>query len=398
MAVRTFFFLMSLLLPFFAVGSPAAANETATKAPLIIVINADFSTVAVEGGNAIAQGVQLAVNELNQAGGILGRPLQVIHKDHRGNPGRGLANLQSLVKLDNLLAVMGGVHTPVAIAELGTVHQHDLLYLSPWAAGTPLVDNGFEPNNVFRVSIRDSEAAEVLIRHAKAMGHQRIALALERTGWGRSNVTSLTQAAQQQGIEIVKITWINWQQSTFLQDAQAIADSAATAVILVANAPEGATITRALHQVMGDNMPVISHWGIGSGNFKNLVGSSILASMDISVIQTFSFLHQTHARAQHLYQAYAQAYGPVAHKHVVPAVVGLAHAYDLVHLLALAAKQAGTTEAANLRVALEQLPPYQGAVKTYAPAFSHARHDALWADDYFMAKLDKNGHLIPIQR
>lgn len=76
----------------------------------------------------------------------------------------------------------------------------------------------------------------------------------------------------------------------------------------------------------------------------------------------------------------------------------MAHAYDLVHMLARAARQAGATDTDSLRAALESLPTFDGAVKQYNPAFSAKRHDALWADDYFMASYNKDGNLIPITR
>ena len=67
------------------------------------------------------------------------------------------------------------------------------------------------------------------------------------------------------------------------------------------------------------------------------------------------------------------------------APVGTANAYDAMHVLALAIAQAGSTDADALRTALEDLKtPYEGLIKTYAPAFTHDNHDALGPDDYVM--------------
>ncbi|WP_232364992.1 ABC transporter substrate-binding protein [Salinimonas marina] len=377
--------------------SGTAAVAKPETDPLLIAIDADFSTVAVEGGDAIAKGVALAVAQVNREGGLLGRHLQVVHKDHRGNPARGVANIRSLAQLDNLLAVVGGIHTPVAIAELPAIHQHNLLYLGAWAAGTAVVENNFDPGNVFRVSIRDSEAATVLVKHAKARGFKRVALALERTGWGRSNLDSITQAAQRHNISIEKVTWINWQQKSFEEAAASIESARVDAVIMVANAPEGAVITNAIYQTFGASLPIIAHWGIASGNFVTSVATDILQQMDIGVIQTFSFLYQNNPAAARLYKDYQSAYGKTA-PDGIPAVVGLAHAYDLVQLLALAVKQANSVKVADIRQAMENLPETQGVVKLYNPAFTSTRHDALWAEDYFMARFNDNGNLIPMMR
>ena len=395
MRVQTIFILWLIIVGMAPFSGQVHAKPDDT--PLLIAIDADFSTVAVEGGNAIARGVELAVADINKAGGLMGRQVQIVHKDHRGNPARGVANIKKLAELDNLIAVVGGIHTPVAIAELPYIHRHNILYLGPWAAGTPLVENDFSPNNVFRVSIRDSEAGSVLIKHAKAQGYKTVALVLERTGWGRSNLTSLKAAAAQQGVNIQKVTWINWHQTNFSADAQSIQQAKVDAVILVTNAPEGAVAINALYQTSEKPLPVIAHWGIGSGNFVKLIGMDMLAKLDISVIQTFSFLYQNNPVAAKLFKDYQQAYGETS-KDSVSAVVGTAHAYDLVSMLAIAVRQAESIELNKVRHALENFPPINGAVKRYMPAFTQSRHDALWADDYFMAQFDNNGNLIPITR
>jgi len=167
----------------------------------VIGLDADMSAVAASGGQAIKQGALIAIEEINKKGGVLGRELQLKVLDHRGNPSRGIDNIIRFSKEPNLLAVIGGVHTPVALAELETIHQHKILYLDPWAAGTAIVDNGYEPSFVFRVSVRDEHAGSVLVKAAKSKGAKNVGLLLERTGWGRSNEASMKQAAKKQGVK-----------------------------------------------------------------------------------------------------------------------------------------------------------------------------------------------------
>ena len=156
-------------------------------------------------------------------------------------------------------------------------------------------------------------------------------------------------------------------------------------------------IVKALYESEGERLPVIAHWGIASGDFVQRVGPDLLEDMDIAVIQTFSFLHQNNPIAAKLLKQFRATFGSTDAASI-PAVVGVAHAYDLVHMLAQAAKQAGATDTESLRTALENLPAFNGAVKKYTPPFTADRHDALWADDYFMASYNKDGNLIPIKR
>ena len=369
-----------------------SCRADSTQEPLIIGIDADLSAVAVEGGVAITRGVELAVEEINANGGILGRKLKVIAKDHRGNPARGIYNIEQFAKMPNLLAVVGGVHTPVVLAEIDIIHNENILMLVPWAAGTPIIDNEYSPNNVFRVSVRDAEAAPLLINFAKSKGLSNVALVLERTGWGRSNLESLTKAAQEQGVNISATHWINWQQKSFSEDIAAIKDAKADGIILVTNVPEGSVILNALAEQGLSSLPVIAHWGIASGQLASELANPI-SHHNISVLQTFHFHHQKNDKAKQLLEAYYDKYGLIDAA-AIEGVTGLAHAYDLVHLIAVAADKAGSTQINELRSALESLENIQGAVKYYEEPFTKERHDALWSKDYFMTKFNDKGNLV----
>ncbi|MDO6565601.1 ABC transporter substrate-binding protein [Alteromonas sp. 1_MG-2023] len=381
----TFWLLTSITLSFHTNGNEASS-------PLYIGIDADFSAVAVDGGIAIKQGVELAVDEINKNGGLLGRELAIVSKDHRGNPARGIHNIKQFAANKDVIAVIAGVHTPVALAELEIIHELNLLFLVPWAAGTQVVDNQYKPNNVFRVSVRDAEAGKVLIQHAASRGFKSVALVLERTGWGRSNELSLTQAASEMGITITTIRWVNWQQKVFEEDISAIKSDKAEAIILVSNAPEGAVVINELAAQNLTKLPVISHWGIASGNFIERLNVEP-HSLDLSVLQTFHFDHQKHVQAQQLLETYHEKYGLID-PNAIPAVTGIAHAYDLVNMLAVAIVKAGTTDVDALRNTLEDLGTFEGVLKTYQPAFTPTQHDALMAKDYFMSSFDNKGNLV----
>ena len=213
---------------------------------LYIGLDADMSAVAKGGGIAIQRGAEIAIDEINQTGGLLGHKLALIVKDHRGNPARGIANINDYAKHENLLAILGGVHTPVALKELPEIHKYNLIYLDPWAAGTAIVDNNFKPNYVFRVSVRDKEAGKVFINYAKQIGVSKIGLLLEQTAWGRSNEKSITEFSSKSGVEILGTQWFNWGQKSFEQEISDLKKLGIDSIILVANTPEGAEIVNYL--------------------------------------------------------------------------------------------------------------------------------------------------------
>lgn len=243
--------------------------------PILVGINADMTTVDAESGVAIQRGAQVALAEINAAGGVLGRPLQLRVLNHRRNPARGIANIERFAADPQVVAVLGGKHTPVVLAELPQVHAAGLPYLIPWAAGTPIIDNGYEPNYVFRLSVRDADAGAFLLSHARQLGFDQVGLLLEQTGWGRSNGDALEAAAEASGSRITHTEWFNWGQRDFAPALTRLRESGAAVILFVGNAPDGVTLVKAMLDLPEDErLPVVSHWGIAGGRIHRAAGRS----------------------------------------------------------------------------------------------------------------------------
>jgi branched-chain amino acid transport system substrate-binding protein len=364
--------------------------HVASASPWVIGIDADLSSVAKAGGVAISQGAQLAIDEINASGGILGEQVVLVAKDHRGNPARGISNLKAFSKNERFLAVIGGVHTPVALAELPLIHEKSLIYLGPWAAGTPVIRNGYEPNFAFRLSVRDEWAGGVILSKAKQKGCQSVTLFLEQTGWGRSNEKSMTKASAAQNLPIKGIEWFNWNSPILDKIVAKTVTDGTECIALVANTPEGAEIINALAKVDTDKRPkVFSHWGITGGDFTKKVGLDNLSNVELYYLQTLAFSSPKTLVGEHLKNTFEKKYG----KHLGHnAFNGVAHAYDLVHLLALAVKQSGSADSIKVRHALENLGTFKGAMKTYNKPFTATQHEALSQSDYIMLEFNKQGY------
>ena len=80
---------------------------------------------------------------------------------------------------------------------------------------------------------------------------------------------------------------------------------------------------------------------------------------------------------------------------VTPAV-GIANAYDAMHLSALAIAKAGSTEGPKVREGFYAIDTYDGLIKTYTKPFSPDKHDALGPEDYLFTQFI-DGKIIPIK-
>ncbi len=234
------------------------------------------------------------------------------------------------------MAVFGGISSPVALSELGIIHDKKIIYLDPWAAATPIVENGRSPNFVFRVSVRDEYAAGFLLPEALKVS-DKVGLLLVNNGWGRSNHRALIDELKQRSLEAVSIQWFDWGETSHQNMINALYQDGAEVIIYVGNSVEAVSFIRQL-AVKQPPVPVVSHWGITGGDFELLTGD-VLHKVDLRVLQTFSFINNKDKRAKTIVDRYREKY-QVNSAYDIVAPTGMAHAYDLTHLLVLAIRKA----------------------------------------------------------
>jgi branched-chain amino acid transport system substrate-binding protein len=371
----------------------AGAAGAQPKEPIKIGLAAAVSGGSAASGEAIKRGLQIALDEINARGGLLGgRKLELVIRDDEGNPAKGVTIARELVEREKVAVVFGGLHTTVALAQVPVWQELRTPYMGAWAAGTNITRNGASPNFVFRVSANDDLVDRYLARYAiEVMKKGKPGLLLENTAWGQSNEAGLGKWLGERNVKPVGIEKFNWNDPDMSPQLLRLRGAGADHVILVANAPEGAQVVKSRAKI-GWEVPMISHWGISGGRFAELTGE---LSDGVVFLQTYSFFGKQGERGQAVLKALAEKYGVKGPEDVI-APVGTANAYDGMHLVALAIEQAGGTDGSKLREALENLKAeYRGLIKTYRRPFTAEQHDALTDEDYIMVAW-KGGKIVPV--
>lgn len=383
-------------------GSLGAADPPSTPAPapVLVGLDAEFGHRTSTSAQAVQQGLEIAIAEINQAGGVLGgRPLELVIRDNRSLPARGEDNLRELAAIPDLVAVFGGKFSTVYMEVLPTAHQLGILLMDPWGSADGITEHDYRPSYSFRLSLlKDSWAAPVMLRHALERYQARqLGVFLPNTAWGRSNQAAISRAAAANGQTLVGEKWYNWGDKSLLDDYQALRAAGAQAIVLVANEAEGSILAREVAALPpAERLPIVSHWGVTGGKFAQLAGPG-LDELGFAVVQTYSFVGRDDPAARRVLTALRERYG-IPGAEAVKSPVGVAHAYDLMHLLAQATDWAGSTDRAAVRAALENLGPYDGLVRHYDQPFTAERHDALSPAEVFMARMTADDRILPLPR
>ncbi len=174
---------VSLCIALPAQAAPAAPDAS----PVLIGLDGEFGHASSTSAEAIRQGIQIAIDEINQAGGVLrGRPLKLVEKANGSLPARSFNNLKEFAAMPDLVAVFCGRFSVTVFEALPLIHQLGLPLLDPWAAADAIVDNAYSPNYVFRLSLTDTWAANAMLAHLTQRRVKRIGLLMLNTSWGRS--------------------------------------------------------------------------------------------------------------------------------------------------------------------------------------------------------------------
>ncbi len=337
-------------------------------------------------GEAIRLGAELALEEINAAGGINGIPLSMEALDNQGFPSKGVKNIKKLILKGNLVAIMGGMHSPVALKEVSMIHEKQVPFLIPWAAATELVDNGYDPNFVFRFSVRDEYAGEFLIKNIRKRA-KKIALLLENTSWGKSNHRAMLAAMKRFAMSPVAVEFFNWGQSSFSESLMKIKDSDADGIVFVGNAPEGGAFLREMVKYNMTSIPVVSHWGIVGGDFFQNNKDS-LQQIDFSFLQTYFFDKSSKGKAHAFYQKVKKHF-----PNRVLAPAGIIHAYELTHLLAQALRTLNSFSGIEVYKALKGIQSYHGIFRNYHMPFAKLQ-EALEYRDFSLARFGADGEIV----
>lgn len=387
-------------------------SNTVLADPLRIYLDADM-TVARASGVAIERGIRTALSEVdNKLGGI---KVELIVLDHRGNSSRSLVNLKQFMSDPNALVLFTGLHSPPLLKHKNFINNNNILTLDPWAAAGPITRSVDKNNWIFRLSIDDTKAGEVITRRAiDSRGFSKPALLLENTGWGKSNLKTMTTSLETRGIAPVSVVRFDW--GVTLAGAKIILrnikKAGADVIFLVANAPEGKTLSKAMYELdASERLPIVSHWGITGGDFPKIITADIRQALDIEFLQTtFSFMDMgTASFPNKVFNSAANLFPEIKKPKDIKAPTGFIHAYDLMRIFITAIEQSGMTgdveiDRNAIRSALQKLnKPVEGLVKTYSPPFREYTpedmdaHEALGKDDFTFGRFNEEDAIILVK-
>jgi ABC-type branched-subunit amino acid transport system substrate-binding protein len=188
----------------------------------------------VEAGQHLLAGLELAVCEVNDAGGILGRPLELVVRDTAADPQRAAAAVDELARL-GVAAVAGEYHSVVARAAAARADALGLPFLCSSAVLDALTE---QPTKwVARLAPAQSHAWQIYADFLLSAGHSRIAVAAQSSVYWASGARILQNYLAPRGGTIIELDMRSPAPAAVCDE---LVDSHATALLLLVGYPEPA--------------------------------------------------------------------------------------------------------------------------------------------------------------
>ena len=367
-----------------AIALTLACAITAKAQDVIkIGYTADQSASGVaELGIAGRWGFEAAIEDLNKAGGILGRKVVAVVRDDLGTPPKAIQNVTELIDNEKVHGIVGPANSGNALAWLHLPQQKKVPVVVPIATSTEITSRYMkEPQNyLFRVSMVDREQVALLAAYAvkSSKGH-KIAILADSTGYGQGGIKDATEVLGLHGVKPVAVEKYGPKDTDITSQLTKIRDAGADTVIIYGIADGAANVLRSMEKI--NYMPTtLGTWGNLSSLLPRLAGPKMADHLILAASTT----EDTNAKTKALGERVRKNFPTLT---TFPCS---AQAYDSVMLLAAAMKAAGTTDGEKVAAALEGINGVEGVIKTYNKPFSKTDHEGLGVADFYLAKW-KNG-------
>lgn len=354
----------------FAVGAHAAD-------PIKIGVSGPFTGGSSSMGVSMRDGVRLAADEINKAGGVLGRQILLVERDDEAKNERGVQIAQELINKEKVAAAVGYINTGVALASQRFYQDAKIPVMNNVATGSVItLQFKDQPDNyIFRNSAHDSIQAPMIVEEAiTKRGFKKVAILADSTNYGQLGRADLEAALKLKGITPVAVEKFNIKDVDMTAQLLKAKEAGAEAVLTYGIGPELAQIANGMTK-LGWKVPMIGSWTLSMANYIDNAGPG---GEGARMPQTF-IQEPTTPKRQAFIINYLKTFNPKNSR--IDSPVSAAQGYDSIYLLAAAIKQAGSTEGPKIKAALEDLKsPVEGVVTTYNKPFSKTDHEAITAN------------------
>lgn len=329
-------------------------------------------------GDAEKKALEMEVANINKAGGANGHQLEVVIEDDESDTTKAVAAVNKLIKVDKVVAIVGGTGTGPAMGIKPIVTASKIPFVS-LAAGNGIT----APDNtwVFRAPAKNAVAADKALEYiSKTLKLKKIAVLYDSNPFGQDGIDEIKKEVGAKGMTIVAEQKYETAATDVTAQLTTIKAANPECVIVWGTNPMPAKAAQTMQQ-LGMTMPYIGSHGIANTTFITLAGDAadgvVFPAGKILISSSITNAGQKTAVDKFI-KDYKAKYGGTAPNTFA------GHAYDAIHIVSEALGIAGSN-GAKLRAQIEKTNGFAGPDGIYK--YTKSNHDGLTTSDLIMIKI-----------
>ncbi|MBP6320592.1 MAG: ABC transporter substrate-binding protein [Giesbergeria sp.] len=298
--------------------------------------------------------MQLYVEKINKDGGVLGRPLELVHYDDGSDASKANGFAKRLIESDKVDVLVGGTTTGSTMSIVPLVEKAGVPFIS--LAGAVVV---VEPVKkfVFKTPHTDRMAAEKVFEDMRKRNLTKVALFSETSGFGQSGKKEAEGVTAKYGITLVSNETYGPKDTDMSPQLTKIKNTAGVQAVFVIGLGQGPAIVTKNYKQLGISLPLYHAHGVASEEFIKLAGPAANGvRLPAAALLVADKLPDNDAQKP-VSVAYTKAYTAKWNSDI--STFG-GHAYDGLMIAVEAIKRAGGTDKAKVRDAIEATKGYVG--------------------------------------
>ena len=177
---------------------PAAIAQDTLKVGIVLPLTGSQASF----GEMQQQSFALALEEINEAGGVRGKPLEFVIEDDRGSPEAGAAAATKLIDEDGVVMLGGGYSSAVTLRVAEVAQDRQTPFLINTGAADSITERGWD--HVFRLNPPSSEYVTSAVSFlAEVVKPRSVAIIHEESAFGESQAEAFAAACRELGIPVV---------------------------------------------------------------------------------------------------------------------------------------------------------------------------------------------------
>ena len=227
-------------------------------------------------GNESLKGGTLAVEQINAAGGVLGRPLKLFAADDKCNPAESVSATRKVITRDKVVATYGHVCSSATLAAMPINEQEKIPHVVDTSTNPMItVRAGVGGNKwIFRPNLPDDINAIVFAKMIVELAGKNSSFLLVNDDWGRGVGSSFKAVMEKEGGNVVSIDYYEEGETNFMSVLTKIRGLNPNSLLIAARTGSGAVIMKQYAE-LGMKVPVYNQGDMVNEQFVKLVGKDI---------------------------------------------------------------------------------------------------------------------------